>query len=224
MYFDYPPLVYKYNRLSEIEKECSPFLSSASQLNPDDSRSYKLKKELSFFNGDWNQESSESPLMPFDDSDIPRTSSLHYSPLKLVGFEVKDVNPDHHFPNAVSLQGTMCIGIARNTTLLYDSFSTFHFSPGMSVLKISFEGVYMEMVKNEGERLLCMLGNTTLPMGKLQDDRILLVLRHPKTFSLNKRAILGELRSLNEKGNDKYFDLVRTFSQLGQYSKYEFRP
>lgn len=69
-----------------------------------------------------------------------------------------------------------------------------------------------------------MLGNTALPMGQLQDDRILLVLRHPKTFSLNKRAILGELRSLNEKGNDKYFDLVRTFSQLGKYSKYEFRP
>lgn len=49
-----------------------------------------------------------------------------------------------------------------------------------------------------------MKGNgysVTLPMAKLQHDRILSVLRHPKTFSLN------ELRSLNEKGNDEYFDL-----------------
>lgn len=63
---------------------------------------------------------------------------------------------------------------------------------------------------------------TTLPIRELQDDRILLVLRYPKTFRLNKRAILGELRSLNEQGNDKYFDLVHILSQLGQYSKYQF--
>lgn len=241
LYFDDPPVVYTYSRLPEIEKECSPFLSSASDLKPDDVRSYKIKKELSFFNGDWMQELGRSPLVPFDDNDLPGDSSSVSSPLQLVGFEIKNVNPVHQLKNSVSLCGTMCIGIARNSSLLYDSRSIFYMAPGMSVLKIAFEGVYIETEKNGGERLLCMLGNTSLPFWNsasdewrsistfsnhkprlLQDGRLLLVLRYPQTISLTKRSILGELRSLNEPGNPRYFDVVHISSQLSRFSKYEF--
>ncbi|KAL3535799.1 hypothetical protein ACH5RR_004260 [Cinchona calisaya] len=240
-YFDDPPVVYRYSRLPEIERQCSPFLSSASELKLDDSRGSKIKKELSFFNGDWIQELDGSPLVPFDDSDIPRDGLSVSSPLKLVGFEIKDVNPVHQLRNAVSLCGTMCIGMARNSTLLYNSRSIFYMAPGMSVLKISFEGVYIETERNGGERLLCMLGSTSLPVwnsasdksrtmssssnhkpGLLQDGRMLLVLRYHQIFSLTKRAILGELKSLNEPGKPRYFDVVHISSQLSRFSKYEF--
>ncbi|XP_027086528.2 uncharacterized protein LOC113782175 [Coffea eugenioides] len=241
IYFDDPPVVHTYNRLPEIEKECSPFLSSASELKPDDVRGYKIRKELSFFQGDWTQELGRSPLVPFDDSDLPGDSLSVSSPLRLVGFEVKDVNRVHQLKNAVSLHGTMCIGMARNSTLLYDPRSNFYMAPGMSVLKIDFEGVYIETKKDGGQRLLCMLGNTTLPFWTsapgtssftvslsnnrprlLQDGRLLLVLHYPNILSLTKRAILGELRSLNEPKNPRYFDVIHISSQLNAFSKYKF--
>lgn len=42
--------------------------------------------------------------------------------------------------------------------------------PRWSVLSILFEGVYVESNENGGERLLCMLGNSTLPYNKWTDD------------------------------------------------------
>ncbi|CDP05624.1 unnamed protein product [Coffea canephora] len=137
--------------------------------------------------------------------------------------------------------GTMCIGMARNSTLLYDPRSNFHMAPGMSVLKIDFEGVYIETEKDGGQRLHCMLGNTTLSFWTsapgtssftvslsnnrprlLQDGRVLLVLLYPNILSLTKRAIFGELRSLNEPKNPRYFDVIRISSQLNPFSRYKF--
>lgn len=33
-----------------------------------------------------------------------------------------------------------------------------------------FEGIYIESIENGGERLLCMLGNSTLPCNKWTND------------------------------------------------------
>lgn len=49
---DDPSVLHTYNRFAEIEKQCEHFLSSASDLNPDDTRGHRLKKELYFHNGD----------------------------------------------------------------------------------------------------------------------------------------------------------------------------
>ncbi|XP_059636194.1 uncharacterized protein LOC132278419 [Cornus florida] len=238
-------VVYTYNRFAEIEKQCSPFLSSASELKPDDSRSYRLKNELSFFNGDWEQEAGGAPLMPFDDSDMPADSSSFVSPLKLVSFEVKDVNSVHQSKKVVSLSGVLSIGISRNSTYAPELFSSFYYMrPGLSALKIVFEGVYIETEENGGEHLLCLLGISTLPYYDLvdvfqdmtdnfgshykrwpqlkQDDQIFLILHYPRTFSLTTRAIRGEMRSLNKRESFQYFDKVHISSQLGRYSKYQF--
>lgn len=56
----------------------------------------------------------------------------------------------------------------------------------------------------------------------LQDDQIRLILRYPKTFTLTKRAIQGDLKSLNEKPNLKYFDRISISSQLSKSVQYSF--
>lgn len=58
--WDDPSVVYTYNRFAEIQEKCGPVLSPASELKPDDDRSSRIKKELSFVNGDWEQESGGS--------------------------------------------------------------------------------------------------------------------------------------------------------------------
>ncbi|KAA8535023.1 hypothetical protein F0562_030026 [Nyssa sinensis] len=172
----------------------------------------RLKNELSFFNGDWEQGAGGAPLMPFDDSDMPMDSSSLISPLRLVNFEVKDVNSVHQSKNTVSLGGVLSIGISRNSTFISELYSNFHIRPGLSALKIVFEGIYIENEENGGENLPLLL----------QDDQIFLVLRYPQTFSLTKRAIQGKIRSLNGRESFQYFDEVHLSSQLGRYSRYKF--
>ncbi|CAK9154439.1 unnamed protein product [Ilex paraguariensis] len=164
-----PSVVYTYNRFVEIEKQCSSFLSSASELKPDDSRGYRLKNELSFFDGDWEQEIGGAPLMPFDNSDMPRDSVSLTSLRKLVSFEVNDVNSVYQFKNTVSLNGVLSVGISRNGSFLPESYAKFQMSPYMSALQINFQGVYMEIEENGGQHLTCLLGNSTLPIGNYDD-------------------------------------------------------
>ncbi|GAY50526.1 hypothetical protein CUMW_127330 [Citrus unshiu] len=241
---DDPSVLHTYNRFAEIEKQCEHFLSSASDLNPDDTRGHRLKKELYFHNGDWEQQIVRSLLMPFDDSDMPGDNSSIDGPLKLVNFKVTDINLVRKWNNTISLIGALSSGITRNISFGFDLRKKFFKMPGWSVLSILFEGVYVESNENGGERLLCMLGNSTLPYNKwtddplnlakgywcnyddkpilLQDDQILLVLRFPQNFNLTRRVILGEMRSLHAEESLKYFDKVRITSQLSQYLKYEF--
>ncbi|MED6110968.1 hypothetical protein PIB30_047965 [Stylosanthes scabra] len=135
----------------------------------------------------------------------------------------------------------MSIGISDGS---YGAFPTssylpFIIRPGLSFLKISFEGVYLQSNDHENgkEHLLCLLGNRTLPISKpfiddwndhyleyslLQDDQILLVLRYPQSFNLTSRAVRGEMRSLNKEGSLAYFDNVHISSQLNVYSMYQF--
>ncbi|EXB80182.1 hypothetical protein L484_003183 [Morus notabilis] len=254
------PVTYKYDRIDEVKEECKSVLSSASELSPEDSSVYSIKRQISFKNGDWIQVNGKAPIMPFDVrykenayqsdryfSTVPTEGS---DPLNLVSFWVKDVNLAHRSKNSVSVSGLMTIGITANGNFGdygYDQNSHFGIGPGQSELTIHFQGIYTESKRNGGERVVCMLGNTMLPDREinnpsshpwewvnaskpyenqqpplLEDDRILLVLRFPKKFTLTSRAIRGEMRSLNPKSSDKYFDHVRVTSQLGSSANYEF--
>ncbi|XP_057743185.1 uncharacterized protein LOC130961359 [Arachis stenosperma] len=225
-----------YGRAAEIGKHCSSYLSLASKLSPDANRGIKIKRELSFNYGDWEQEDGHATLMPFNQSN----RFEHSLALKLVSFKVVDVSSVPHFENTASLGGIMFIGISgEGPNFRTHECCPFTKRPGLSVLKIAFEGVYLQSNENGNEHLMCLLGNTTLPVpvpepfnydchGNLldytliQDDQILLVLRYPQTFNLTSRVVRGEMQSLKQEGSLAYFDNVHISSQLRHYSSYQF--
>ncbi|KAJ4832117.1 hypothetical protein Tsubulata_032534 [Turnera subulata] len=232
-----PKVVFTYSRLSEVEKHCASFLSSASELKPDDDNTgYTLMSRLSFGNGEWHQDSGGMPLMPYDDTGIPSFVRTLPSPLKLASFSVKDISSVQHFPNAVSLGGTLLIGITRESSVANGYISAPNVvRPGTTALTFAFEGIYTETKENGGERCLCLLGNSTVPNGILLetdahfrfglmeiDDQILLTIRYPMTFNFTKRTIHGVMRSLDEHTNAKFFGTVHIFSQVSGQLTYEY--
>ncbi|OMO57951.1 hypothetical protein COLO4_34966 [Corchorus olitorius] len=237
-------VIIAYKRSNEIEKHCSPFLASASELKPDDKMNGRLWNELSFYLGDWEQEKDGVPLMQLHDAGFPQSSqSLTTSPLKLASFEVIDVNSVQHHKNTVSVKGILALGISRDSSYVYDMILGRRKNPGSSVMPIVFEGVYMETKENAGEGLLCLLGTSTSTLSTdryesdefsefshnlrpqlhfLEDDQILLVLRYPKTFKLTTRAIQGEMVSLNQQHGSRHFSKVYIYSQISGHMKYQF--
>ncbi|KAK1281922.1 hypothetical protein QJS10_CPB22g01019 [Acorus calamus] len=153
----------KYNRFHEVERKCKPFLSSASVLKADDNSVYSIKTDLSFFSGDWVQDSGQAPLMPFMPFiDSPMFDRSKEMPSRLTSFSVTDVDPVHRSERAINVSGTLTLA----TTLMGlnsqpNIHPHFYLSPGFSELGILFEGIYME--SNIGERVMCMLGNSMLP-------------------------------------------------------------
>lgn len=236
-----------YNQSGDIEKHCSSFLTSASELKPDDNRGSWLKNELSFYLGDWDQETSDGePLMLLDDNGSPDRSNQSLSSLlKLVSFEVKDVNSVQLLKNTVSLGGVLSLGLSRNSSFAYNRGLEPGMRPGSSVMGFIFEGVYMETEENGRERLMCLVGSSTsstdsdrcdcgdqfsefassyvsVPRTRfLQDDKVVLVLRYPKTFNLTNRAIQGEMISLRKQRDSRYFSKLHISSQLTS-GHYEF--
>ncbi|KAI3986331.1 hypothetical protein MKX01_002176 [Papaver californicum] len=238
---------YKYDRLDEVRKECRYVLSSASELEPENHINDRIRNDFSFVNGDWVQESdaTAAPLLPFDDSDMPKSSSSIQSPLKLISFWVTDVDSTHRTKKTIAISGMVFMGITRNSSFsyqLYGSNPQFQMYPGKTQLTIFFQGIYVETKANGGENSLCLLGNAMLPSRQpdstdpwewvkgnpfnqpplLQDDQILLVLHYPKSFTLSSRAVRGEMRSLNPESNLKYFDKLHILSQFGATVNYEF--
>ncbi|PPS05143.1 hypothetical protein GOBAR_AA15517 [Gossypium barbadense] len=226
-------IVIAYNQSTDIEKHCSSFLT----LN-----------ELSFYLGDWEQETDKAPLIQFDDNGNLESSQPPTSLLKLASFEVKDANSIQQLQNTVSLGGVLSVGISKDWSFSYGGIEH-NMNPGSSVVKIVFEGVYMEIEDDGEERLMCLVGSSTstlpctdtcdnnvfwaLQTGHvptynhrnirfLQDDQVLLVLRYPKIFNLTQKAIYGEMTSLNEQGGQRYFSKVHISFQLSGRSKYQF--
>ncbi|MED6110964.1 hypothetical protein PIB30_047961 [Stylosanthes scabra] len=141
-----------YGRTAEIEKYCVSYLSLASKLGPDANRVSRIKRELSFNYGDWEQEDGHAPLMPFNPS--PSNGFQHSLALKLVSFKVVDISSLQHFENTVSLGGIMSIGIAGADPYFPThsfSFSSSSFTkwPGSSLLRIAFQGVYLQINDHE---------------------------------------------------------------------------
>ncbi|XP_022728825.1 uncharacterized protein LOC111284424 [Durio zibethinus] len=200
---DDPSIIYGYNRFSEIEENRESILSLASELRPHDDRGNRIKNELSFLNGDWDQQSVGAPLMPFDDSDLQRNDQGGHSFVKLVSFWVMDVDPVHQSKNAISVSGIMNISITRDNSFTYKPYEwspKFKTVPGSSTITILFEGVYIEYsTENRGERLMCLIGNATKPTRNQIDS---LELMDEYAFSLTTRGICGEM--------------------LGEHSKYQF--
>ncbi|OVA06533.1 Protein of unknown function DUF2921 [Macleaya cordata] len=237
----FPRLITSYHdltidRFAEVEKHCGSVISSASQLKPEvDITGYKLINELSFGYGDWEQEDGSQLLMPFRDIDMPKNSSSFMAPMKLVQFEVLDVDPIGRSNNTVKvLSAFLSLSITRDTILHFRLLEYTEFytgSSGIEMLGIAFQGIYVESEQNGGERLLCLMGNTSpLPSIKglvdpyrplFADDQILLILRYPRIRTLTTREIHGEMISLREESNLKYFDKVRV-SSLMSMSEYQF--
>ncbi|KAL5729461.1 hypothetical protein ACHQM5_002408 [Ranunculus cassubicifolius] len=242
-----PSITYTYARYDEVVKECRSVLSTATELKSDAHLADRIKNELSFINGDWEQAAEQvTPLLPFDDKDLSKKDSDSQPPFKLASFWVTDVDSDHRSKKTYSVSGMLYMGITRNGSFAVRPYDerTPHFQiwPGMSQLMILFQGVYFESEKNGGERGLCLLGNAMLPSREkdstdpwewvkgsnyyppplLQDDQILLVLSYPRTLTLTSRAVFGDLKSLNRESSQKYFSKVQISSQLGAYANYEF--
>ncbi|KAJ0985637.1 hypothetical protein J5N97_003993 [Dioscorea zingiberensis] len=236
-----------YSRYPEVKDACKLVLSSASKEHIDVNRASSLNSELDFIMGDWRQDSGQAPLMPFDASDAPQGSPDLPDPMRLVTFALTHVDLAHTSHNAINVSGEMGIGLFRNGTgpdVNHFLAPEFRFWPGSSELRILFEGIYVELEKNGGERVLCMVGNALLPSRQpdstdpwewvgdarmnnyqpplLQDDKILLLLHYPKNFTLTRRAVHGELRSLNAVSSIRYFDKISLISQLGAYSYYQY--
>jgi hypothetical protein len=219
---------YEYDRIGEVKKHCAFLLSSASELKPE---IYSIRRDLGFVDGDWRQNSGDSPILPFDDRDTLKNAPVHRTPLKLASFGVMDVDRAHRTKKSVSVSGFLSMGITIDGSYPkrpYQGTQQFQIYPGHTQLSISFQGIYTETKKNGGERLMCLLGTTVLPSRESdssdpwdwvklsqphlsQDDQILLVLRYPMTFTLTNRTIRGEMKSLNPKSNSKYFDQVNIF-------------
>ncbi|CAA7013759.1 unnamed protein product [Microthlaspi erraticum] len=225
-----------YDRIDEVKKKCKSVLSSASELKLDEiSRDLrKAKKRLGFRYGDWNQDPGDSPILPFD------SINSSSKPLNLVSFKVTDLDLPHRTKKYIGVNGVLLLAITTfNELPSFRSYGSREFElwPSHTQLKISFQGIYFE--NDDKERVLCMLGETMLPSREsdsspwkwvkdheppplLQDDQILLLLRNPKRFTLTNRVIKGELKSLNQSPNFKFFDKVSLFSQLGKSVSYDF--
>ncbi|KAG7600372.1 hypothetical protein ISN44_As06g044820 [Arabidopsis suecica] len=231
-----------YDRINEVKRKCKSVLSSASELKLEDiSRApRKSKKNLGFQYGDWDQDSGDSPILPFDSTNTLRNSST--KPMNLVSFSVTDLDLPHRTKKYIGVNGVLLLAITMFNelpSLRSYGIREFELWPSHTQLKISFQGIYVE--NDDDERVLCMLGETMLPSRDesdssnpwkwvkehdtpplLQDDLILLLLRYPKSFTLTKRVIQGELTSLNQKPSLKFFDKVHLFSQLGKSVRYDF--
>lgn len=243
-----PAMIFKYDRIDEVEKKCSSILPPIeSNHKPYGKKLFRLKEKLSFVNGDWWEELGNSSLMPFDDKFNGLNGSLdQISPLNLISFWVTDVDRAHRSKNSVSINGVLQLGITIGRLFgskPYDRSPKFNIYPGNSKLTISFQGIVAETEDNNGETVMCLLGNTMLPYRYpdsnnpwdwvkepgyinqpplIQDDRILLTVRYPKTFTLIKRGIYGSLKSLNPKSSQKFFDEVHISASLSSSANYEF--
>lgn len=247
--------VYKstYSRSEEVQRQCKSYLTDLSQdasFQKDmENKKWSIGNELSFLNGEWQEVPGKKPLMPFMSVHTNTSDGLVENPgFRLVSFWVTDVD----VPSGYSVQGNMVnvsvvlqVGVSTERALSYMSsgLQGFQVYPGFALLSIVMEGVYAEL--QSGERLICVLGSSRLPLrGKnasqpwdwldsvlngstfsptlVEDSQLKAVLHFPKDLTLTSRAVTGRLESLHDTSESLYFNPVDIFSQLGAYSNYQF--
>lgn len=242
-----------YSRSEEVQRQCRSHLTdlahdAAFQKNMD-TKKWSISNELSFLNGEWLEVPGKKPLMPFTSIAVNTSNGpVENHGFRLASFWVTDVN----VPSSYSVQGNMVnvsavlqVGISTERALSYMSsgLQGFQVYPGFALLSIVMEGVYAEL--QSGERLLCLLGSSRLPLrGKnashpwdwldsvlsgstfsptvVDDSQLKAVLHFPKDLSLTSRAVTGRLESVHDTSESLYFNPVDIFSQLGAYSNYQF--
>nr|XP_043635853.1 uncharacterized protein LOC122607001 [Erigeron canadensis] len=244
-----PRMIFKYDRIDEVKKACSSIIPlDTNNRKPYGKGLFRLKDKMSFVNGDWWQDLDKAPLMPFDHKQpVGSNGSFEQmSPMNLISFWVMDVDRAHRSKNSVSVNGILQLGITIGGLFglkPYEDNPAFKIYPEHSELTISFQGIVSETDENNGENVMCLLGQTMLPYRYpdssnpwdwvkepgyinqpplIQDDQIMLVLRYPKMFSLTRRGIYGSLKSLNLKTSQKYFDEVHISASLSASANYEF--
>lgn len=242
-----------YSRSDEVQRQCKSYLTDLAEdpsFHKDiQNKKWAITNELSFLNGEWQEAGGKKPLMPFMPvSSNSSDGSVTYDGAHLVSFWITDVDvpigPSVQ-RNMVNVSAVLQVGMSSERALSYMSsgLQGFQVYPGFSLLGILMEGVYAEL--QNGERLLCMVGSTRLPIrGKnaslpwdwldsvwnkgifsppLSDDsQIRFVLHFPKDLTLTSREVLGRLESLHDSSEPNYFNPVDVFSQLGAYSNYQF--
>ncbi|KAJ0579390.1 hypothetical protein HanHA300_Chr04g0117491 [Helianthus annuus] len=214
--------------------------------NPNGSNSNGSNSNGSNSNGS-NSNGSNSNGSNSNGSNSNGSDSDPRSPLSLISFWVTDVDRAHRVRNSVNINGIMRLGITMAGEFgfkPYENDPTFRIYQDHSELTVSFQGVVADNSDdNDGEVVMCLLGNTMLPYRYkdksnpwdwvkepgfmtqpplIQDDQVLLVVRYPKTFSLTKRGVYGSLRSLSPKTSEKYFDEVHVSASLSGSANYEF--
>ncbi|XP_066320280.1 uncharacterized protein [Miscanthus floridulus] len=183
------PIHHDYTRFADVERHCQSVLSSAAdaELNADAGRGSRLMYQLSFMNGDWSQDASQAPLLPFHGS--------YADPVVVAGPELFEAVPLASFrlthmetvPRrrrgaraAFNVSGVLSLTIARNRSCSWlhmemepSPSPEFELRPGIARLHLVFEGVYTETRSSPGsgarddgggERVLCMVGDSVLPM------------------------------------------------------------
>ncbi|MCO5570760.1 hypothetical protein L7F22_024488 [Adiantum nelumboides] len=239
-----------YTRSDEVQQHCRSHLTELSHdanfQKEMENKKWTITNELSFLNGEWQEVSGKKPLMPilynFNASDSQNRG------FQLVSFWVTDVEVPSGYSvkgNMVNVSAVLQVGISTERALSYMSsgLQGFQVYPGFALLSIVMEGVYAEL--QSGERLLCLLGSSRLPVrGKnasqpwdwlrpvlngsmfsptlVDDSQLKAVLHFPRDLTLTSRGVSGKLESLHDKSESLYFDPVDLFSQLGAYSNYQF--
>nr|GEW14880.1 nucleolar protein [Tanacetum cinerariifolium] len=156
-----PSMVFKYDRIDEVKKQCRSYLPQAqNDKQPYSKRLFKLKDRMSFVNGDWWQDLDKAPLMPLKSlglnglngsnalnklNETETDAYVNSSPLNLVSFWVTNVDRAHRAKNSVNVNGILKVGIT------------------IGELSISFQGIVSDTDDSNGETIMCLLGNTMLP-------------------------------------------------------------
>ncbi|KAL7619113.1 hypothetical protein Lser_V15G01318 [Lactuca serriola] len=241
---DEPTKAFEYDRIDEVMRECSSILPPDFDHKPYGNKLYRLPEKLSFVNGDWWQDLDKAPLIPYDDT--LNGFSDQSSPLNLISFWITDVDKTHRSNNSVSINGVLQLSIMTEQLFYSETFGRypiFNIYPGKSELRMSFQGIVTYTEENNGEIVMCLLGNAVLPSRgpdpnnpwgwvkepgyinqppHIYDDRVLLVIHYPDKFTVKKRGIHGSLKSLNPKSSQKYFDQIHISASLSRSANYEF--
>ncbi|KAF0908408.1 hypothetical protein E2562_025078 [Oryza meyeriana var. granulata] len=167
-----------YRRFADVKRQCRSVLSSAAELTDDAYRANRVKRELSFEEGEWRQDAGQAPLVPFDGSDAPEDGgrpSLDLLPLATFMVTHVDDDDERRARNAVNVSGLLVLTISRTSTSPEIGYHVpvvspeFELAPGSTKLQIVFEGVYTEAARSGngdaggGERELSMVGTAVLP-------------------------------------------------------------
>ncbi|CAN6243740.1 unnamed protein product [Urochloa humidicola] len=172
------PIRHDYTRFTDVERHCQSVLTSAAELTADDDRAAARMHQLSFTNGDWNQDAGQAPLLPFHgtyaDTAAAGPQLLEAVPLASFALTHTDMTPRRGARTAFNVSGLLSFTVSRNcccsSYMEPRALPEFDLWPGVARLHVLLQGVYTETKPSSGsgsgsgERVLCMVGDAVLPV------------------------------------------------------------